>query len=104
MLGRLRECSGALRQLFISDEFTHSSLASTATGRLCKEHAESSTFWDEVKRIDAMVHPIVRLLRLVDGMQPCIGKVYEAMDRMIEKLEELEPPTWIDMRGSGPCV
>ena len=91
MLGRLRECSGALRQLFISDEFTTSPLALTAIGRLCKEHAESTTFWDDVKRIDAMVRPIVHLLRLVDAMQPCIGKVYEAMDRMIEKLQEFVP-------------
>lgn len=91
MLGRLRKCSGALRQLFIGDEFTTSALASTAIGRLCKEHAKSTTLWDDVKRIDAMVRPILHLLRLVDAMQPCIGKVYEAMDRMIEKLEEFVP-------------
>ena len=91
MLHRLSDCQSAVRQLFISDEFTSSSHATTASGIHCRERAESLIFWEDIKTLDAMVHPVVHLLRVVDGMQPCIGKVYEAMDRMIESLEKLEP-------------
>ena len=89
MLGRLSTCSAALRQVFISDEFTSSRLASTPAGVKCKDDAEDLEFWEDVRRIDAMVQPIMHLLRVVDGMKPCIGKVYEAMDRMIEQLKVL---------------
>ena len=40
-----------------------------------------------------MVQPIMYILRLVDSMQQCIGKVYEAMDMMIEKLKSFFPET-----------
>ena len=89
MLGRLSTCSAALRQLFISDEITTSRLASTAARLKCKADTDNLEFWEDVRRIDAMVQPNMHLLRLVDGMQPCIGKVYEAMDRMIEQLKKL---------------
>lgn len=89
MLGRLRDQMAAVKQLFISDEFTKSPLARTTTGVACKAMSENASFWDDVEMIDTLVAPIIHLLRLVDGMKPCIGKVYEAMDRMIEKLKGL---------------
>lgn len=91
MVHRLCELQSAVRQLFICTEYTSSSYAGTTTGKFCAAKTESLLFWDELKKIDKMVKPIVHLLRVVDGMQPCIGKVYEAMDRMVEALDELEP-------------
>ena len=89
MLGRLSTCSAALRQLFISDEFTTSRFASTVASVKGKEDAKDLDLWDNVRRIDAMVQPVIHVLSLVDGMQPCIRKVYEAMDPMIENLRNL---------------
>ena len=46
MLGRLSTCSAALRQVFISDEFTISRLASMATSLKCKVDAVDLEFWE----------------------------------------------------------
>ncbi|KAI5057894.1 hypothetical protein GOP47_0027909 [Adiantum capillus-veneris] len=91
MLGRLSTCGGALRGLFLSDEFQAMPESTSTVGLKCREWADDAAWWEEVKTLDAMVKPILHLLRVVDGLQPCIGKVYEAMDRMIEALEKLVP-------------
>ena len=87
MLGRLSTCSGALRGLFLSDEFSNMPEASTTRGQECKARADDAAWWEKVKTIDAMIKPVISILRIVDGMLPSIGKVYEAMDRMIEQLK-----------------
>lgn len=89
MLGRLCTCSGALRGLFLSDEFARTPEASTTVGKFCREKADDTAWWEEAKALVEMVQPIIDLLRVVDSTQPCIGKVYEAMDRMIESLKEM---------------
>lgn len=40
----------------------------------------------------AVSEPIVVMLGLVDGDAPCMGKVYEGMDKMIEKLDAIDMP------------
>ena len=77
LLGRVSTSSGSLRGLFLSDEFLAFPESSTNMGRECRVRADDASWWDSVKNIDAMV---------LDGSQPCISKVYEAMDQMIEKL------------------
>ena len=71
MVHRLCEFQSAVRQLFICTDFTSSLFASTTTGKFCTTKSESVLFWDELKKIDRMVNPIVHLLWVVDGMQPC---------------------------------
>ncbi len=90
MVHRLCECQSAVRQLLISEEYTSSSYAGTVSGIICAEKSEDPEFWVELKKLDIMVKPLIHLLRVVDGMQPCIGKVYEAMDRTVEALSKLE--------------
>ncbi|KAH7433433.1 hypothetical protein KP509_07G069500 [Ceratopteris richardii] len=64
MLHRVVKCSGVLRGLLL-------------------------TWWENISHIVDIVHPLVHLLKIVDSMEPCIGKVYEAMDRTIEALKTL---------------
>ena len=89
MLHRLSETSGALRGLFISDEFLAMPEARSSSGATCRARADMPGWWEEVKTVSKMVKPIIHLLRVLDSMKPCIGKVYEAMDTMIASLEKL---------------
>lgn len=76
--------------MFVSDEFENSSHSRTERGRACRDDVESRYFWDEVRHINEVVDPIIKILRLTDGLEPCIGKVYEGLDKMIESLARIE--------------
>ncbi len=65
----------------------------TQVGRACRLRADDAAWWENLKSLDAMLWPVVHLLRVIDSMEPCIGKVYEAMDRTIEKLSDYVPDT-----------
>ncbi|KAH7288868.1 hypothetical protein KP509_31G047500 [Ceratopteris richardii] len=89
MLHRVVKCSGVLQGLLLSDEFARMSEASTSTGKHFRRLADDATWWENISHILDIVHPLVHLLKVVDSMEPCIGKVYEAMDRTIESLKTL---------------
>ncbi|KAH7288100.1 hypothetical protein KP509_31G012000 [Ceratopteris richardii] len=89
MLHRVVKCSGVLRGLLLSDEFARMPEASTSTGKHFRRLADDATWWESISHIVDIVHPLVHLLKIVDSMEPCIGKVYEAMDRTIESLKTL---------------
>ncbi|KAH7441604.1 hypothetical protein KP509_03G045400 [Ceratopteris richardii] len=62
---------------------------STWTGKHFRRLADDATWWENIFYIVDIVHPLVHVLRIVDSMEPCIGKVYEAMDHTIELLKTL---------------
>ena len=70
--------------------------SSTTRGQECNARAIDVAWWEKVKSINTMIKPIIDLLRVVDGLLPSIGKVYEAMDRMIEQLKALVPDEHYD--------
>lgn len=43
-----------------------------------------SRFWDSVAMVNYVCEPIVSLLRLVDGTQPCVGKIYWKMYQLVQ--------------------
>ncbi|KAH7438979.1 hypothetical protein KP509_04G039900 [Ceratopteris richardii] len=86
MLHRVVKCSGVLRGLLLSDEFARMPEASTSTGKHFRRLADDATWWENISHIVDIVHPLLHLLKIVDSMERCIGKVYEAMDRTIESL------------------
>ena len=89
MLHQLSVCSGALRGLFLSDEYLAMPEARSAAGKACRARADMPAWWEKVKTISKMVKPIIHFLRVLDSMKPCISKVFEAMDTMIASLEKL---------------
>ncbi|KAH6558971.1 hypothetical protein KP509_1Z035200 [Ceratopteris richardii] len=89
MLHRVVKCSGVLRGLLLSDEFARMPEASTSARKHFRRLADDATWWENISHIVDIVHPLVHLLKVVDSMEPCIGKVYEAMDRTIESLKTL---------------
>ncbi|KAH7316139.1 hypothetical protein KP509_21G079600 [Ceratopteris richardii] len=89
MLHRVVKCSGVLRGLLLSDEFGRMPEASTSRGRQFRRLADDVAWWENISHIVDIVHPLVHLLKIVDSMEPCIGKVHEVMDRTIEALKTL---------------
>ncbi|KAH7440466.1 hypothetical protein KP509_04G109100 [Ceratopteris richardii] len=89
MLHRVVKCSGVIRGLLLSDEFAAMPEASTTIGKEFRKLADNAAWWENISRIVDIVRPLVQLLRVVDFMEPCIDKVYEAMDRTIESLKKL---------------
>ena len=44
------------------------------------------TFLAEVEKVCSISEPLVKVLRLVDGDNPAVGYLYEAMDRAKEAI------------------
>ncbi|KAH7387388.1 hypothetical protein KP509_16G020400 [Ceratopteris richardii] len=84
MLHRVVKCSGVLRGFSLSDEFARMPEASTSEGKQFRRLADDAAWWENISYIVDIVHPLVHLLKIVDSMDPCIDKVYEAMDCTIE--------------------
>ncbi|KAH7445621.1 hypothetical protein KP509_01G018300 [Ceratopteris richardii] len=88
MLHCVVKCS-VLRGLLLSDEFVAMPETSTTTRKEFRKLVDNEAWWENISRIVDIVRPLVHLLRVVDSMDPCIGKVYEAMDQTIEPLKKL---------------
>ena len=58
-------------------------LEGQATFRLV---AYDERFWRAVKEVCTITKPLIRVLRLVDGENPTMGYLYEAMDRDKESI------------------
>ncbi|GBG73448.1 hypothetical protein CBR_g16163 [Chara braunii] len=51
---------------------------------------DSEGFWDEVDKAIAVMEPVVKLLRLVDGPGATVGKVYFGMDEIVARMRVLD--------------
>lgn len=89
MMKRLSKVQLPLKQLVVCNEWMGWALSRSRAGIEVARTIQDFTFWDEVNTINAMMKPIMRLMRIADGREPCIGKVYEGADRMIEKIGEM---------------
>ncbi|XP_059070975.1 uncharacterized protein LOC131031585 [Cryptomeria japonica] len=109
-LQTLCEQKGNLRRMFVSAEWMESGFTTQANGIAVAKYMYSTTFWESIEQIVEFSEPLVEVLRLVDGENPPMGYVYEAMDRAKEviksKLENNRDkymPLWdiIDRRWDG---
>ena len=79
----------ALRKLFVSDFWTKNKLAKTETGKHVYEVVMSMTFGYVVEDCIRASHPVLIVLRLVDGdEQPAMPQLTAAMDICKNKLNE----------------
>eukprot|EP01018_Ginkgo_biloba_P031482 Gb_30430 [translate_table: standard] len=81
MLKRVFEEKASLRLIVCSNEWDKSPLSKTSKGKLVEQIILSNNFWDSVVRVLNMCKPIVEMLHLVDGDTPCMGLIYDGMDR-----------------------
>eukprot|EP01018_Ginkgo_biloba_P026413 Gb_24593 [translate_table: standard] len=85
-LNRVVEEKASLRLIICSNEWEKSPLSKTSKGKLMEEIILSSNFWDSAQTVLNMCEPIVEMLRLVDSDTPCMGFVYEGMERCKEAI------------------
>eukprot|EP01018_Ginkgo_biloba_P029184 Gb_18413 [translate_table: standard] len=82
MLKRVVEEKASLRLIVCINEWDKYPLSKTSKGNLVEEIILSGNFGDNnVERVLNMCEPIVDMLHLVDGDNPCIGFIYDGMDR-----------------------
>ena len=89
MLQRLSEVKDALQETVISRQYKQ-----WITEALYKNKGEVITtiilndvFWKSVEKIVNFCNPIIELLRLSDGIVPCVGKVYWKMLQIEQFIE-----------------
>jgi len=90
MLERLYEVRNNLRQLVVSTQWIEWHTSQTVPGQFCTSTCLNNDFWNEVGHLLELIVPIIRVMHLADGDAPCIGKIYEGIDKMIEKIQDLE--------------
>ena len=84
MLQSIKEVKDALQETVMDREYKQgfATLKKTAKkdeGNAVTEIVVNEMFWNCVKDLIALCQPIIELLHLVDGVLPCIAKVYWKM-------------------------
>eukprot|EP01018_Ginkgo_biloba_P028623 Gb_39349 [translate_table: standard] len=82
-LNRVFEEKASLRLIICSNEWEKSPLSIKES---MEEIILSSNFWDSAQRVLNMCEPIVEMIRLVDSDTPCMGFIYEGMERCKEAI------------------
>ncbi|GLJ22064.1 hypothetical protein SUGI_0413480 [Cryptomeria japonica] len=62
-------------------------LSKSAKGKNIEQIILSSNFWESGAKVLNICGPIVDVLRMVDGDTPCLGMLYESMDRCKESIQ-----------------
>eukprot|EP01018_Ginkgo_biloba_P003978 Gb_35316 [translate_table: standard] len=86
ILNRVVEEKASLRLTVCGNEWEKSPLSKTSKAKLVEEIILSSNFWESPKRVLNVCQPIVEMLCLVDSDTPCMGFVYEGMERCKEAI------------------
>ena len=81
MLQRINNCKDALQETVVDRDFKKwlSGGKSAVMGKTVTDTVLNENFWKSVAEIVELSEPIVSLLRLVDGVVPCVGKIYWKM-------------------------
>ncbi|XP_051139077.1 uncharacterized protein LOC127256894 [Andrographis paniculata] len=79
----------ALRSLFFSEDWTALKLANTNAGKLVANTVLSSPFWTGVEYCIKALHPLLTILRIVDGDEkPAMPELGVAMNEANRKIKE----------------
>jgi len=77
----------ALKILFVSDDWTKSRLAKTEAGKKVHDTILSTEFWNSVEDCLRASHPLIVLLRIVDGDErPAMPEVQFCMEYAKKKI------------------
>ena len=73
--------------MFLSDEWASCVYSTKQDGQAIARMVQFDlTFWARLEEVCAISEPLVKVLRLVDGENPAMGYLYEAMDRAKEAI------------------
>eukprot|EP00253_Pinus_taeda_P010127 PITA_10127 len=85
-LKRVVEEKASLRAVFCNTEWERSTLSKETKGKNVEEIVLNNGFWENANKVLKICGPIVNVLRMVDGDKPCMGFVYESLDRCKEAI------------------
>ncbi|XP_059066890.1 uncharacterized protein LOC131858042 [Cryptomeria japonica] len=89
-LKSLIKSKAALRRMFVGEEWTSSSYATTTAGiDVVNCIFDEPGFWTPCGETVQVTEPLVVLLRVVDGEKPSMGYIYEGMDRAKEAIRSI---------------
>ncbi|XP_059077840.1 uncharacterized protein LOC131065844 [Cryptomeria japonica] len=89
-LKSLIKSKAALRHMFVGEEWTSSSYATTTAGiDVVNCIFDESGFWTPCGETVQVTEPLVVLLQVVDGEKPSMGYIYEGMDRAKEAIRSI---------------
>ncbi|XP_059063571.1 uncharacterized protein LOC131057612 [Cryptomeria japonica] len=89
-LKSLIKSKAALRRMFVGEEWTSSSYATTIAGiDVVNCIFDEPGFWTPCGETVQVTEPLVVLLRVVDGEKPSMGYIYEGMDRAKEAIRSI---------------
>ncbi|XP_059075804.1 uncharacterized protein LOC131043866 [Cryptomeria japonica] len=89
-LKSLLKSKASLRRMFVGEEWTSSSYATTTAGMDVVDCIfDEPGFWIPCAEIVQVTEPLVVLLRVVDGEKPTVGYIYEGMDRAKEAIRSI---------------
>lgn len=86
----LKKSSSAFKQLMVTDKYKKHSLSSIVIGKSYNTNIANPLWWEDTRHIVALAKPIIHRLRMIDSLLPCLGKTYEGMDKMAERLQMIE--------------
>ena len=73
--------------MFLSDEWASCVYCTKQDGQSIARMVQFNlNFWAGLEEVCAINEPLVKVLRLVDGKNPTMGYLYEAMDRAKEAI------------------
>jgi hypothetical protein len=85
-LKRVVEEKASLRAVFCNTEWERSTLSKETKGKNVEQIVLNNGFWENANKVLKICGPIVNVLRMVDGDKPCMGFVYESIDRCKEAI------------------
>ena len=78
-----------LRLMFASEKWFEWPMSSSRAGRTAQATISSDKFWDDVKKVVAILDPIVKVLRMVDGQRKAtLPHLWAAIEMMKMQVEE----------------
>ncbi|XP_057852417.2 uncharacterized protein LOC131062719 isoform X2 [Cryptomeria japonica] len=87
-LKRVVEEKAALRSVICSNQWESSVLSKGPKGKNIEQIILNSNFWESAAKVLLVCEPIVDVLHMVDGDSPCLGMLYESMDRCKESIQK----------------
>eukprot|EP00253_Pinus_taeda_P004301 PITA_04301 len=76
-----------LQKMFSSDEWTKSRWAHRQNGKDTKKKVFDNYFWKTSVELVKITEPLVKVLRMVDGVKLAMGYIFEAMDQAKEQIQ-----------------
>lgn len=95
MIDHILKVKQSLREMVVSVEWNRWRRRPSTSSTTCDEifdliiGIESTLFWQQAQDLLTLCSPIFEVLRLFDSDQPCMRDVFESLDRMRERLEDI---------------